>query len=68
MDHAVENHVLKTIDNGLNRGLWSFRHLEILYNRNNSMLLLTSYEVHMGKYSDRNFEVRTERSKVRTKS
>ena len=28
-----------------------------------SMLLLTNCEVHMGKYSDRNFEVRTERTK-----
>ena len=31
------------------------------------MLLLTNCEVHRGKYSDRSFEVRTERSDVRTK-
>ena len=32
-----------------------------------SMLLLTNCEVHRGKYSDRSFEVRTDRSDVRTK-
>ena len=32
------------------------------------MLLLTDCEVHAGKYSDRSFEVRSERSEVRTKS
>ena len=32
------------------------------------MLLLTNCEVHTGKYLDRSFEVRTERSEVRTKS
>ena len=36
--------------------------------RNNSMLLLTNCEVYTGKYLDRSFEVRTERSEVRTKS
>ena len=35
---------------------------------NNGMLLLTSCEVHTGKYLDGSFEVRTERSEVRTKS
>ena len=34
----------------------------------NNMLLLTNCEVHTGKYLDRSFEVRTERSEVRTKS
>ena len=34
----------------------------------NTMLLLTNCEVHTEKYSDRRFEVRTERSEVRTKS
>ena len=29
VDHAVENHVLKTIDNDINRDLLSFRHAEI---------------------------------------
>ena len=33
-----------------------------------TMLLLTNYEVHTGKYLDRSFEVRTERNEVRTKS
>ena len=32
------------------------------------MLLLTNCEVHTGKYLDRSFEVRTERSEVRTKT
>ena len=32
------------------------------------MLLLTNCEVHTGKYLDRSFEVRTERSEVRTKN
>ena len=32
------------------------------------MLLLTNCEVHTGKYLYRSFEVRTERSEVRTKS
>ena len=32
------------------------------------MLLLTNCEVHTGKYLDRSFEVRTERSEVRKKS
>ena len=32
------------------------------------MLLLTKCEVHKRKYLDRSFEVRTERSEVRTKS
>ena len=31
IDHAVEIYVLKTIDNGLNRGLLSFGHLEIFW-------------------------------------
>ena len=31
------------------------------------MLLLTNCEVHTGKYSDRNLDVPTERSEVRTK-
>ena len=30
IEHAVQNHVLKTVDNDLNRGLLSFRYLEIL--------------------------------------
>ena len=34
----------------------------------NIMLLLTNCEVHTGKYLDRIFEVRTERSEVRTKN
>ena len=34
----------------------------------NIMLLLTNCEVHTGKYSDRSYEVRTERSEVRTKN
>ena len=34
----------------------------------NTMLLLTNCEVLTGKYSDRSFEVRTERSEVRTKN
>ena len=34
----------------------------------NTMLLLTNCEVYTGKYSDRSFEVRTERSEVHTKS
>ena len=33
-----------------------------------TMLLLTNCEVHAGKYLDRSFEVRTERSEVRTKN
>ena len=33
-----------------------------------NMLLLTNFEVHTGKYLDRSFEVRTERSEVRTKN
>ena len=33
-----------------------------------SMLLLTSCEVHTGKYLERSYEVRTNRSEVRTKS
>ena len=32
------------------------------------MLLLTNCEVHTGKYLDGSFEVRTERSEVRTKN
>ena len=32
------------------------------------MILLTNCEVHTGKYSDRSFEVRTERSEIRTKT
>ena len=32
------------------------------------MLLLTSCEIYMGKYSDRSFEVRTELSEVHTKN
>ena len=32
------------------------------------MLLLTNCEVHTGKYLGRSFEVRTERSEVRTKN
>ena len=32
----------------------------------NNMLLLTNCEVHTGKYLDRSFEVRTERSEVHT--
>ena len=34
----------------------------------NTVLLLTNCEVHTGKNLDRSFEVRTERSEVRTKS
>ena len=34
----------------------------------NIMLLLTKCEVHTGKYSDRSFEVLTERSEVCTKN
>ena len=30
-DHALENHVPKTIDNDLNVGLLSFRHLEMVW-------------------------------------
>ena len=29
VDHTVKNHVLKTIDNDINRGLLSFRHLKM---------------------------------------
>ena len=32
------------------------------------MLLLTNCEVHTGKYLDRSFEVRTERSEAHTKN
>ena len=32
------------------------------------MLLLTNCEVHMGKYSDRSFEVRTERGEIYMKN
>ena len=28
LNHAVENHILKTIDNDLKHGLLSFRHLK----------------------------------------
>ena len=38
------------------------------YTNYNNMLLLTNCEVRTGKYLDRSFEVRTERSEVRTKS
>ena len=34
----------------------------------NIMLLLTNCEVRKGKYLDRSFEIRTERSEVRTKN
>ena len=40
----------------------------IVCKQGNNMLLLTNCEVHKGKYLDRSFEVRTERSKVRTKN
>ena len=36
--------------------------------KGNIMLLLTNCEVHTGKYLDRSFELRTERSEVRRKS
>ena len=36
--------------------------------RNNMLLPMTNSEVHAKKYLDRSFEVRTERSEVRTKS
>ena len=31
MGHAVENHVLKTVDSDLNRDLLSFRHSEMFW-------------------------------------
>ena len=36
-DHAIENHVIKTFDNGLNHGLLSVKHMEtFLHTQENS--------------------------------
>ena len=38
--------------------------LNVFHTSKNNMLLLTNCEVHTGKYLDRSFEVRTERSEL----
>ena len=45
IDQAVGNHVLKTIDNGLNCnwGLLSFRHLKIKYKKHSSLLCVSDF-------------------------
>ena len=45
IDQAVGNHVLKTIDNGLNCnwGLLSFRHLKIKYEKHSTLLCVSDF-------------------------
>ena len=39
IDHALENHILKTIDRGHNRGLLNFKHLEMQFRVKSSKIM-----------------------------